>query len=126
TLVRVLRADAPSAAEPPTPGESEAALKAGHSGARVLLAEDNVVNQEVACSLLRGAGLHVDVASDGAQAVQMALEASYAAILMDMQMPALDGIEATRELRRRGNHTPIIAMTANAFGEDRAACLAAG
>jgi PAS domain S-box-containing protein len=99
------------------------------SGAgRVLLAEDNPVNQEVARELLRAVGLTVDVAGNGRQAIDMAASYPYALILMDMQMPEVDGLQATREIRALPQHaqTPIIAMTANAFGEDRAACLAAG
>jgi CheY-like chemotaxis protein len=126
TLLRTLRHEAP----PPTallqPGVAELALRRNASGVRVLLAEDNPVNQEVAVELLRVAGLEADVADNGAQAVAMARATPYAAILMDVQMPEVDGLEAARELRRHGLQIPIIAMTANAFGEDRAACLAAG
>ncbi len=110
----------------PEPGAAETALRSRHAGARVLLAEDNIVNQEVGVSLLEAAGLQVAVADDGARAVEMALSQRFDAILMDMQMPVKDGVTATRELRRRGCRVPVIAMTANAFGDDRAACLAAG
>jgi two-component system sensor histidine kinase/response regulator len=94
----------------------------------VLLAEDNPINQEVALELLRGAGLHADLAADGAQAVALARAAPYDLILMDMQMPVLDGLEATALIRALPGYaaTPILALTANAFGEDRARCLAAG
>jgi PAS domain S-box-containing protein len=126
TLLRALRRDTPLPAAPPLPGAAESALRRSASGLRVLLAEDNPINQEVALELLRAAGLQADVADDGAQAVDKALALPYAAILMDVQMPGVDGLEATRALRRQGVTTPIIAMTANAFGEDRAACLAAG
>ena len=97
-------------------------------GAHVLLAEDNLVNQEVACELLRAVGLVVDVAADGAQAVALAQQHPYDLILMDMQMPVMDGLAATRALRRLPQHarTPVLAMTANAFGDDREACLDAG
>lgn len=101
----------------------------GLAGAgRVLLVEDNPVNQEVARELLHVVGLTVDVAATGRQAVEMAAAHPYALILMDMQMPEMDGIEATRAIRTMPLHarTPILAMTANAFGEDREACLAAG
>jgi two-component system sensor histidine kinase/response regulator len=100
-----------------------------HAGARLLVAEDNVINQEVAVSLLEIAGLVVDVADNGRQAVDKARRDRYDLILMDMQMPEMDGLGATRQLRAdpgASRGTPIIAMTANAFGEDRAACLAAG
>ena len=107
--------------------ELEAWLINQHQGRHVLLAEDNPVNQEVAVEMLRAVGLQVDVAADGAQAVAMALARPYDLVLMDMQMPGMDGLEATRVLRAKvGVALPIVAMTANAFGEDRAACLAAG
>ena len=95
---------------------------------RVLLAEDNTVNAEVAVDLLRGAGLSVDVAADGQAAVSMVGRQRYDLILMDIEMPRLDGIEATRRIRElaNGREVPILAMTANAFGEDRERCLAAG
>ena len=98
-----------------------------HRGQRVLLAEDNPINQEVACELLTSIGLVVDVAQDGERAVELATTRAYALILMDMQMPGMDGLAATRKIRERmGNTMPILAMTANAFGEDRVACLGAG
>ncbi|MBZ8142447.1 hypothetical protein CLD22_21425 [Rubrivivax gelatinosus] len=96
-------------------------------GRRILLAEDNPVNQEVVVELLRESDLVVDTADDGRQAVDMALAGDYALILMDVQMPVLDGLAATREIRQRlGDGIPIVAMTANAFAEDRAACIEAG
>ena len=109
------------------PGESETRLRREHSGRRVLLVEDNLINQEVAIALLGNVGLVVETAADGAQAVELALSRAYDLILMDMQMPVMDGLTATRAIRERaGTVTPIVAMTANAFGEERAACLAAG
>jgi two-component system sensor histidine kinase/response regulator len=106
---------------------AEAQLRVCHPGARILLAEDNPINQEVAIELLRTVDLVVDVAKDGRTAVELAGQNPYALVLMDMQMPIMDGLEATRQIRHSGNtSTPIIAMTANAFGEDRAACLEAG
>ena len=105
----------------------ELRLARQHRGRHVLLAEDNPINQEVAVELLRALGLQVDTAADGAQAVALALAGRYDLVLMDMQMPELDGLEATRRIRAAlGPALPIIAMTANAFGEDREACLAAG
>jgi signal transduction histidine kinase/CheY-like chemotaxis protein/sensor domain CHASE-containing protein len=117
------------AGHPAIPGEdNEAALRNRHGGARILLAEDEPINQEVTRELLELAGLRVDLASDGEAAVAHAGERPYAAILMDMQMPKLDGIDATRAIRAGGPNraTPILAMTANAFAEDRRRCLAAG
>jgi CheY-like chemotaxis protein len=109
-------------------GASEAAVRADCAGARVLLAEDNLVNQEVATELLRAVGLEVEVAESGVQALSMAQRKRFDLVLMDVQMPEMDGLEATRRMRARPNlaNLPILAMTANAFGEDREACLAAG
>ena len=98
------------------------------TGKRVLLAEDNPVNQEVAVALLGSAGLAVDVASDGQQAIEKVQTGDYALVLMDVQMPVMDGLDATRAIRRlpQGEHLPILAMTANAFDEERQRCLDAG
>ena len=105
----------------------EALLRARHGGRRILLAEDNPVNQEVAEELLGAAGFVVDTAGDGRQAAELALARDYALVLMDMQMPGVDGLDATRRIRAAGRgELPIIAMTANAFSEDRQACLDAG
>ncbi|MBI5260089.1 MAG: response regulator [Burkholderiales bacterium] len=126
-LARVLRARPVHEPAAPAASDSESALREHHSGQRILLAEDNPINQEVAAELLGVAGLKVDTAGDGRAAIEMASQHDYDLILMDMQMPELDGLEATREIRRRlGRGIAIVAMTANAFGEDRAACLAAG
>jgi signal transduction histidine kinase/CheY-like chemotaxis protein len=97
-------------------------------GRHVLLAEDNLVNQEVALELLRNVGLVVDVADDGQVAVDLARQNAYDLILMDIQMPRLDGLGACAEIRRLPGrqNVPILAMTANAYDEDRQACLAAG
>jgi PAS domain S-box-containing protein len=117
----------PLAVAPAAAGLAEKRL-AAHAGARVLLAEDNPINQEVALELLSQAGLEVDVAEDGQIALDMARQHAYDLILMDMQMPVMGGLDATRMIRTLPAHaqTPILAMTANAFDEDREACLAAG
>ncbi|MBF0459833.1 MAG: response regulator [Magnetococcales bacterium] len=97
-------------------------------GARLLLAEDMPINQQVAQELLEGVGLLVDIAQNGAEAVRMVEAHPYDAVLMDIQMPVMDGYDATRLLRKdpRFEHLPIIAMTAHAMGGDREKCLAAG
>jgi len=108
--------------------DAERRLARDCAGLRVLLAEDEPVNRMVALALLKDSGLIVDTAENGAQAVQFASDTPYALILMDVQMPELDGLEATRLIRRTRYHaaTPILAMTANAFDEDRQRCLDAG
>ena len=97
---------------------------------RVLLAEDNPVNQLVAVRLLQRKGCEVTVVSNGRQAVDQLDSGRFDLVLMDVQMPELDGLEATAEWREkektRGDHTPIIAMTAHAMQGDRERCLAAG
>lgn len=96
---------------------------------RILLVEDNRVNQLVATRFLDRLGQEVVVAGDGAQAVSIAKEQAFDVILMDMQMPVMDGIEATRRIIAEGGHcaeTPIIAMTANASDDDRRRCIEAG
>jgi CheY-like chemotaxis protein len=109
-------------------GPAEALLRRHHAGCRVLLAEDEPINREITGAMLEVAGLVVDVAHDGLQAHAMAAERSYDLILMDMQMPHLDGLQATRLIRQlpAGAKMPILAFTANAFGEDRTRCIEAG
>jgi len=100
------------------------------SGLRILLAEDNEVNQKVASGILRKYGCEVDIADNGAKAVLLHETRDYDVILMDMQMPVMDGLETTRLIRRRekeaGKHTPVLALTANAMNEDRERCIEAG
>ncbi|MBL8399098.1 MAG: response regulator [Candidatus Accumulibacter sp.] len=99
-----------------------------HAGAHILLVEDEPINQQVSRLLLEKKGLVVELAEDGLQALALARQNRYALILMDMQMPNLNGVDATRAIRTDSlnTDTPILAMTANAFGEDREICLAAG
>ncbi|GAB1392532.1 hypothetical protein MASR1M60_06950 [Rhodocyclaceae bacterium] len=110
------------------PLPDEADLRARFAGRHILLVEDNPINREVALELLYGVGLSVDIAEDGLAAVKQAEQRHYDLVLMDMQMPRLDGTEATVRIRalRGWSSIPIIAFTANAFGEDRQRCLDAG
>ncbi|HQV41595.1 MAG: response regulator [Moraxellaceae bacterium] len=96
-------------------------------GIRVLLVEDNAINLKVAARMLERMGCHVDMAGNGLEALAMAAQLPYDVIMMDVQMPEMDGISATRELRSRGfSDIPIIALTANSRDEDKQACRAAG
>lgn len=98
-----------------------------HPGLKVLLAEDNLVNQKVASAMLDKLGHSVEVVDNGLQALEKAGSANYDVILMDLQMPEMDGLTATRNIRQLSIQQPrIIAMTANAFREDRIACEVAG
>jgi two-component system sensor histidine kinase/response regulator len=111
-----------------SPTTAEDLLRRHHRGARVLLAEDNDVNREVALALLEGVGLGVEVAGYGQEALAMAEAGHYDLVLMHMQMPLMGGIEATRAIRllEGWQSRPILALTANAFDDDRMACRAAG
>jgi signal transduction histidine kinase/CheY-like chemotaxis protein len=120
------RLEQPPAADQPGSGVDErlAALR----GARILLVEDNDINQQVARELLEDAGLVVDVADNGQIALELVQKFSYDLVFMDMQMPVMDGVTATREMRKqeRLEHLPIVAMTANAMEQDRRKCMDAG
>jgi PAS domain S-box-containing protein len=108
--------------------DAEAEIRQRYAGRRVLVVDDEPINREVALMQLEAADLVVDTAENGVEAIATAQKNNYAAIFMDMQMPKLNGLDATREIRHLPGYrdTPIIAMTANAFAEDKAKCMAAG
>ena len=121
-----------TAAVPPAPTPAalgaEQRLQTEYAGTRVLLADDEPMTQEISRALLEAIGFVVDAAEDGQQALEMARQRPYALILMDMQMPVLNGVDSTRAIRADSlnRDTPILGMTANAFEEDRQSCLDAG
>jgi len=113
------------------PSAAENAMDAAQDlcrGKRALLVEDDALNIEVGQALLEALGLECDIAEDGAVAVEMAARHRYDVIVMDLRMPRMGGLEATRRIRtlNGGNTVPIIALTANVFADDRAECLQAG
>ncbi|HYW88368.1 MAG TPA: ATP-binding protein, partial [Chloroflexota bacterium] len=120
------------AAETPLSAAARATIDADHGQRHplsILLAEDNVVNQKLALRLLSRMGYRADVVSDGQQVIESIARQPYDVVLMDVQMPEMDGLEATRRIVERwpgGKRPRIIAMTANAMVDDRAACTAAG
>lgn len=123
-LGRVLNLDS----EPPQDLVTSHSIRESQVLLNVLLVEDHAINQKLAVTLLERWGHHVEVASNGQIALEMAANQQFDVILMDMMMPIMDGLEATRHLRaaETGRRTPIIAMTANAMASDRDRCLAAG
>ncbi len=118
-----LGAQPAAAAAPPV---DDRLLAGRHTGVRVLLAEDNPVGALLARTLLRREGCVVETAASGEEAVEALRRARYDLVFMDMRMPGMDGLAAARALRAAGDRTPIVALTANAFPEDRRACLEAG
>jgi CheY-like chemotaxis protein len=123
---RVLAALNRTPGVPTTAREDDRVTTGRHGGVRVLLAEDNPVGALLARTLLRREGCVVETAGSGHEAVEAMARARYDLVLMDVRMPGMDGLAATRAVRRRGDTTPILALTANAFVEDRRACLEAG
>ena len=108
--------------------DAEAEIKQYYAGQRILVVDDEPINVEITRLQLEAVGLLVGTAQDGAEAVALVQKNSYAVIFMDMQMPKLNGLEATQQIRQLPAYrdTPIIAMTANAFSEDKALCLDSG
>ncbi len=127
--IKALGGDLEHQFDAPPAGEDAlfAALKP-YAGTRILLAEDNDLNQEVATELLKNAGFAVDIAENGKIALEMAQANTYGLVLMDMQMPVMDGVEATRQILPipQLKSLPIVAMTANAMAHDKEKCLMAG
>jgi CheY-like chemotaxis protein len=130
SLVERVLAAAPSGdsqgALPTSPPEDDRVAPVRFAGTRVLLAEDNPVGALLAKTLLRREGCIVETAATGEEAVAALKRARYDLVFMDMRMPGMDGAAATRAIRAAGDRTPIVALTANAFAEDRQACLEAG
>jgi CheY-like chemotaxis protein len=111
---------------PAPPADDDRVLPGRFSGTRVLLVEDNPIGALLASTLLKREGCAVETAASGDEAIEAMKRARYDLVFMDMRMPGMDGPTAARQLRARGDRTPIVALTANAFAEDRKACLEAG
>ncbi len=109
-------------------GDAEGRLTRAYPGLRMLLVEDDDINREVALEVLSELAFQIDIAVDGVEALAKARAGEYRLILMDMQMPRMNGLAATAAIRQLPGYgdVPIIAMTANAFEEDKRACLEAG
>jgi two-component system, sensor histidine kinase len=125
---RTATASAGAAASQAGPPVSQQSI-APASALRILVADDNPVNQQVAAGMLRRGGHQVDVVGDGAAAIEAVAKGNYHLVLMDIEMPEMDGFEATRRIRALGNPTgavPIIALTAHAMMGDEARCIDAG
>ena len=125
---RLRKGDVTPADTPEPSAATSSRLLRHHGGKRLLLVDDDPMNQEAALEFLSDTGLIIDIAGNGAQAVDRVQHTEFDLILMDMQMPVMDGVEATRQIRLlpRGARVPILAMTANAFATDKAHCMAAG
>jgi PAS domain S-box-containing protein len=126
--VTLAKRGAAAVAPTATAADAEAEIRSRYAGHRILVVDDEPINREVARMQLEAVDLVADTAEDGAEAVALVRKNIYAAILMDMQMPKLNGVEATQEIRQLPGYrdTPIIAMTANAFAEDKMQCFDAG
>jgi CheY-like chemotaxis protein len=108
------------------PEQAQAVLRMVRHPLNILLVEDNPVNQKLVFAMLKKTGITVDTAENGLEAVQKTREHAYDLVFMDIQMPVMDGIQATREIREGFPNLPIIAMTAHALKGDREICIAAG
>lgn len=110
------------------PCSKQALLQTNHAGSRILVVEDEEINQEIAQYLLTNLGFNVDIAKDGLESLELATETHYDLILMDIELPQMDGLAATKAIRQipKNSRTPIVAMTASAFEEDRRDCIDAG
>ena len=125
-LAAVGRQPAQPGLPPPPLADDDRVIPGRFSGTRVLLVEDNPVGALLAATLLKREGCAVETAASGDEAVAAMKRARYDLVFMDMRMPGMDGPSAARAVRARGDRTPIVALTANAFAEDRKACLEAG
>ena len=116
------------ASSPVAQADVEELIRQRYRGRRILVVDDEEMNLEIAALLMNDLGLIVDTAADGIEAIKMTNDVSYAVIFMDMQMPNLDGLQATLKIRERSDYrtVPILAMTANAFAEDKVRCSNAG
>ncbi len=123
---RVLAAGLTPAADDDRVAPRRATVQRSAGGVRVLLAEDNPINAMLARTLLKREGAVVDHVESGEQALEALASGDYDIVLMDVRMPGLGGLEASRTLRARGVKTPVVALTANAFEDDRRACIDAG
>ena len=128
TVLEAFGKDSVEGYTPRVKNEFDQTTLAGVRGAHILLAEDNEINQQVASEILEGAGFFVDIANNGQEAVDMVQANNYDAVLMDIQMPEMDGMEATRVIREmeQFKELPIIAMTAHAMAGDREKSLKIG